>query len=86
MSNREECLRRLNYIDGHLKGIRKMIEEDKYCGDIMRQTFAVRKAIEKLESLLLYEHLHTCVPSGIKEGNEEKVISELVELYNLTEK
>ena len=86
MSDREECLRRLNYIDGHLKGIRKMIEDDKYCGDIMRQTFAVRKAIEKLEGLLLYEHLHNCVPAGIKDGNEEQVISELVELYNLTEK
>lgn len=80
---REDCLKRLNYIEGHLSGIRKMVEEDRYCVDIMKQTFAVRKAIEKLEALILDSHLHTCVVHGIKEGNESKVVEELVELYNL---
>ncbi|MGZ3584135.1 MAG: metal-sensitive transcriptional regulator [Ktedonobacterales bacterium] len=82
-ADKQDVLKRLNYIEGHLGGIRKMVEEDKYCVDILRQTFAVRKAIEKLESLILEQHLHTCVPEGIKEGREDAVIDELVQLYNL---
>ncbi len=60
-----------------------MVEQDKYCVDILRQTYAVRKAIEKLEALILEQHLQTCVPEGIREGKEEAVIAELVQLYNL---
>jgi len=82
-ADRQEVLKRLNYIDGHLGGIRKMIEDDKYCVDILRQTYAVRKAIEKLEGLLVEAHLHTCVPDGIAEGRGDKIIEELVQLYNL---
>ena len=67
-ADKQEVLKRLNYIEGHLGGIRKMIEEDKYCVDILRQTYAVRKAIEKLEELLVESHLHTCVPEGIASG------------------
>src|SRR5207248_3460901 len=82
-ADKQEVLKRLNYIEGHLGGIRKMIEEDKYCVDILRQTYAVRKAIEKLEGLLAESHLHTCVPEGIASGKSETVIEELVQLYNL---
>jgi len=45
-----DVLKRLSYIEGHVAGIRKMVEEDKYCVDILRQTYAVRKALEKLNS------------------------------------
>ncbi len=72
-ADKQDVLKRLNYIDGHLDGIRKMVEEDQYCVDILRQTYAVRKAIEKLEAIILENHLHTCVPEGIK----------LVQLYNV---
>jgi len=78
-----DVIKRLNYIEGHLGGIRKMVEEDKYCVDILRQTYAVRKAIEKLESVILENHLHGCVPEGIRSGREDAVIDELVQLYNL---
>jgi len=82
-ADKADVLKRLNYIDGHLGGIRKMVEADAYCVDILRQTYAVRKAIEKLEALMLEQHLHHCVPEGIKEGREEAVIEELVQLYSL---
>ena len=82
-AEKNEVIKRLNYIEGHLGGIRKMVDEDKYCVDILRQTYAVRKAIEKLETVILENHLHGCVPEGIKEGREEAVIEELVHLYNL---
>src|SRR5579859_2887050 len=82
-AEKQDVIKRLNYIEGHLKGIRKMVDEDKYCVDILRQTYAVRKAIEKLESLILENHLASCVPEGIREGREEAVIAELLQLYNL---
>jgi len=86
MANKAEALKRLSYIEGHLSGIRRMVDEERYCVDILKQTFAVRKAIEKLEAMLLEGHLHTCVPEGIKDGRESQVIQELVELYNLADK
>ena len=81
-----EALKRLRYIEGHLSGIRKMLEEDKYCVDVLKQTYAVRRAIEKMESILLEGHLRTCVVEGIKDGREEQVVGELTDLYLLANK
>lgn len=81
-----EALKRLSYIEGHLSGIRKMLEDDKYCVDILKQTYAVRRAIEKVESILLEGHLHTCVVDGIKNGREQEVVGELKDLYILSNK
>jgi DNA-binding FrmR family transcriptional regulator len=78
---KDDALKRLSYIEGHLAGIRKMLEEDKYCVDVLKQTFAVRRAIEKMESILLEGHLHSCVVEGIKEGREDQVVGELTDLY-----
>jgi DNA-binding FrmR family transcriptional regulator len=79
----QEVLKRLSYIEGHLGGIRKMVEQDKYCIDILRQTYAVRKALEKLEAVILEGHLRTCVPEGIKGDREKAVIEELIQLYTI---
>ena len=81
-----DALKRLNYIEGHLSGIRKMLEEEKYCVDVLKQTYAVRRAIEKVEGMLLEGHLHTCVVDGIKNGREEEVLGELKDLYILVNK
>jgi DNA-binding FrmR family transcriptional regulator len=80
---RNEVLKRLSFIEGHLQGIRRMVEQDKYCVDVLKQTYAVRRAIEKMEGLMLDNHLHTCAVEGIKEGREDQVVGELVELYQL---
>jgi DNA-binding FrmR family transcriptional regulator len=82
-SSKPDILRRLAYIDGHLQGVRRMIEEDKYCVDVLKQTYAVRRAIEKLEALILENHLQGCVVEGIKEGREDAVVGELLDLYEL---
>lgn len=82
-SAKPDALRRLAYIDGHLQGVRRMIEEDKYCIDVLKQTYAVRRAIEKLEALILENHLQGCVVQGIREGREDAVIGELIDLYEL---
>jgi DNA-binding FrmR family transcriptional regulator len=81
-----DVLKRLNFIDGHLAGIRRMVEADKYCVDVLKQTYAVRRAIEKMEAIMLTGHLHTCVVEGIREGREEDVLSELSDLYEMAGK
>ncbi|MCH7744557.1 MAG: metal-sensitive transcriptional regulator [Chloroflexi bacterium] len=83
---KKDALKRLSYIEGHLSGIRRMVEEDKYCVDVLKQTFAVRRAILKLEARLLKGHLHSCVIEGVKEGREDEVLGELLELYSLSDK
>ncbi len=80
---RDDVLKRLNFIDGHLAGIRRMIEADKYCVDVLKQTYAVRRAIEKMEAIMLAGHLHTCVVEGIRDGREDAVLAELSELYEM---
>lgn len=84
--SKTEALKRLAFIEGHLQGIRRMVEGDQYCVDVLKQTFAVRRAIEKMEALMLDNHLHTCVVEGLRDGREEQVISELVDLYALANK
>jgi DNA-binding FrmR family transcriptional regulator len=83
-ADKHEALKRLAYIEGHLKGIRKMVEEDQYCVDVLKQTHAVKRALDKFDALLLVGHLAGCVPAGIREGRDEQVIKELNELFELS--
>ena len=83
---KSEALKRFNYIEGHLSGVKRMVEEDVYCVDVLKQTFAIRRAIEKVEAMLLKGHLDTCVVEGIREGRDTEVLGELVQLYELVNK
>ena len=79
----KDALKRLAYIEGHLNGVRKMLEEERYCVDILKQTHAIRKAIEKFEALLLDSHLRTCVVDGMQKGKAEQMVQELRSLYTV---
>lgn len=81
--SKEDAIKRLNMIEGHLRGIRKMVEDDTYCVDVLKQTYAVQRAIEKFEQILLQDHIRGCVPEGIREGRDEEVLGELAELFSL---
>jgi DNA-binding FrmR family transcriptional regulator len=85
-SDRRDLLNRLASIEGHLKGIRRMVEEDQYCVEVLRQTYAVERAIKAFESAILDGHLHTCVPAGFREGRDAAMIRELAELFELSRK
>jgi DNA-binding FrmR family transcriptional regulator len=78
---RGDVLKRLKFIEGHLEGVRRMIEKDEYCVDVLKQTHAVRKAIEKVEAIILEGHLRTCVVDGMRDGRQDQVVGELMELY-----
>lgn len=81
-----DALKRLNYIEGHLSGVRKMIEEDRYCVDVIHQTLAIRRALQKLESTLIDGHLRSCVPTAFREGRDEQMLLELKSLFEISEK
>jgi DNA-binding FrmR family transcriptional regulator len=70
----------ISRIEGQITGIKKMIEDDRYCGDILIQLSAVDKSIKSIANHIIDNHLHSCVINDIKNGNEE-VIDEVVSLF-----
>ena len=85
-ADKSELDARLASIEGHIKGIRKMVQDDTYCVDVVKQTFAVERALQKFEAEMLRGHLTTCVPTGFKQGRNEAMIEELSELFALARK
>ncbi len=81
---KKQIINRMSYLSGHLKGAKKMVEEDKYCIDIIKQNEAVIAALRKANEMILENHLNTCVTDAIKgkspKEREEK-IKELLEIY-----
>lgn len=69
---------RLNRIEGQLKGIRKMIENENHCDEVLNQIASVRGALNGVSKIILENHLKKCVVSGIKAGVEEEVINSLI--------
>lgn len=69
---------RLNKIEGQVRGVKKMVEEDRYCVDILTQVTAITSALNAFNKKLLSEHIKSCVVNDIKNGNEE-VVDELCE-------
>ena len=83
LTGKQDILKRFHCIEGHLGGIGKMIEEDVICIDVLRQTYAVRKAIEKLEALLVENHMSSCIYRSIASGDEEALLEEFMQLSHL---
>lgn len=74
----------MNYLLGHLKGNLKMLEEGRYCIDIIRQNQAVIAALKKINELILDNHLHTCVTGAVRGKDEkarEKVLKEIIQVF-----
>ncbi len=77
----KKAVDRLKIIEGHLRKVREMVEEGKYCPDIIQQSTAVQSALKRVDELLLEGHLKDCVTEAIKSGGGEKEISELIEAF-----
>lgn len=76
---KKAMLTRLNRIEGQIRGIRKMVENDVYCPDILIQVSAVTSALNSFNKVLLAEHVRSCVAEDIRNGNDES-IGELVDV------
>jgi DNA-binding FrmR family transcriptional regulator len=82
-------LRRLKTIEGHLGGIIRMVEQDAYCIDVIRQIQAVEAALNKVSSNILENHLNSCVITAIKGNNpkeRERVLKEIAEVFEMSAK
>ncbi len=78
-----DLLHRLNRIEGQVRGIRKMVERDAYCTDILVQVAAVNAALNSFNKVLLANHIRTCVAQDIREGKEETIDELVVTLQKL---
>jgi len=78
---KKDILRRLKISEGHLKKVIQMVEENKYCIDVLQQASAVKSAIGKVEDLIMDNHLHSCVKRAIEKGENEKEINEIFEVF-----
>jgi len=85
----DKTLRRLKTIEGHLKGIIRMVEEDAYCIDVIRQIQAVDAALNKVNTQILENHLNSCVITAIQGNNKaerERVLKEITEVFEMSAK
>jgi DNA-binding FrmR family transcriptional regulator len=85
----QNTLRRLKIIEGHLRGVIRMVEEDKYCIDVIRQIQAIDSALSKVSTQILENHLNSCVIDAIQ-GNDrkerERVLKEITEVFEMSTK
>ncbi len=80
----KKLLSRLKIIEGQVRGLQKMIEDRKYCIDIITQTSAVKKALSRIEDAILEDHLSTCAIKQIKNKKESQVVKEILDVYKLS--
>ena len=89
MKNDITSLRRLKTIEGHLRGVIRMVEQDAYCIDVIRQIQAVEAALNKVSSQILENHLNSCVITAVQ-GNDkkerERVLKEITEVFDMANK
>ena len=85
----DNTIRRLKTVEGHLRGVIRMVEEETYCIDVIRQIQAVEAALNKVSSKILEDHLNSCVITAIQ-GNDkkerERVIKEIAEVFDMSTK
>ncbi|MBM6775469.1 metal-sensing transcriptional repressor [Olsenella profusa] len=75
-----DVARRINRAVGQLNGIRQMVEEDRYCGDVLTQLAAVESAVKAISREVMRDHLETCVVERIQDGDTE-VVGEVMDLF-----
>lgn len=89
MESKQQLRNRLRSIEGHVRGIERMVDEDAYCVDIIKQALAVQRALETFNSIVLEGHLQGCVTTAIRSeetSERERVISELLQLFETNSK
>ncbi len=89
MNHGEDVLRRLKTVEGHLRGVIRMVEADAYCIDVIRQIQAIQAALNKISTQILEDHLRSCVTTAIRSQDEkerERVLREIVEVFEMSGK
>jgi DNA-binding FrmR family transcriptional regulator len=87
--DREDTLRRLRVVEGHIRGIGRMVESEAYCIDLLRQIQAVQAALNKISASILDGHLHSCMITAVRDKDpeeRERVLKEITEVYEMAMK
>lgn len=85
----ENALRRLRTIEGHIRGIQRMIENEVYCIDVIRQVQAVQAALNKVSTQILEEHLNSCLITAVRgedPAERERVLKEIADVFETATK
>ncbi len=86
---RAKAAARLRSIEGHVRGVQRMVEDGAYCIDIIKQILAVQRAVDKVNALLLEDHLQHCATNAIRAADpaeRERTIAELLEVFEMSSK
>ena len=89
MQDHQEVLRRLKTAEGHLRGIQRMVEEDAYCIDVIRQIQAVQSALNKVSGEILDAHLNSCLITAVRgddPAERERVLKEISDVFEAASK
>ena len=82
----ETCLKRLNKIEGQVRGISRMVEEKRYCIDVITQIAAARAALRRVEEAVLKDHVSHCVQHAIASGDPDEQRKKVAELMDVIER
>jgi DNA-binding FrmR family transcriptional regulator len=85
----DNALTRLKNVEGHIRGIERMIEEDTYCIEVIRQIQAVQAALNKVNAMILEEHLNSCLITAVRGENpdeRERVLKEIADVFDMASK
>ena len=83
---KEDVVKRLNRIEGQIRGINKMVSDNRYCIDILTQSRAIVAAIRKVEDLVMHQHLQTCVAESMRNDNSEDKEDKIGEIMDVISK
>ena len=83
---KHRAIKRLKIIEGQIRGVQSMVDDEKYCIDIITQVSAIKEALSGVEDLILENHIATHVVHQMKHGNEEKSVAEILKVYKLKRK
>lgn len=83
---KKKVLKRLSIIEGQIRGLKEMVENNVYCIDVITQTSAIKQALSGVEDALMEGHLSTCVVNQIKKGKETTAVGEILKVYRLKRK
>jgi DNA-binding FrmR family transcriptional regulator len=82
--HKKSALNRLKTVRGHLDSVIAMVDEERYCPDIMKQVSALQGSLERVNRVLLQNHLETCVTHAVNEGRTAEIVDELLETIRYT--
>jgi len=89
MSKNQNSIRRLKTIEGHIRGVQRMVNEDAYCIDIIQQINAIQSALNKISLSILDDHLNSCLISAVRGDDPtetNKVLKEIVDVFEAATK